>query len=235
MLTHYCRSIDAVANILKEGFAWVANPRRLAHLLMPHHDFSTREPQQFGMVSFTEIQPSTAAEHSEQFGAYGIMMTEKWAKAQKVQRVIYIDDEGPVSDMWLALFMKAYEDVKLSIGESDDAFRQMAYENKVIAGLVGAEIWPYLLQLYEYMEPAIVAHEREWRIVNEMPLYSIPASKVEAIAAVSPAHNWAKHVNVLRTSPESVRALVCPASARHSLLSAIPPEFRNVPLIETDG
>ena len=202
---------------------------------MSHHDFSLREPQQFGMVSFTEIEPADASAHAEQFGPFGIVMTEKWAKTQQAQRVIYIDEVGPVSDMWLVLFMKAYEDVKTSVGESEDAFRNMAFENKTIAGLVGAEIWPYLLQLYEYMEPGIVAHEREWRVVNKMPLYSLSPSREEAIAAVSPSQNWAKYVNVLRAPREGVRTLVCPASSREKLLSTIPEEFKSVPIIEAVG
>ncbi|MCU4118501.1 hypothetical protein N8A90_05310 [Variovorax sp. N23] len=235
MITHYCRSAKAVANILEYGFAWVANPRRLTHFLMPHHDFSSREPQQFGMVSFTDIEPADASAHAEQFGPFGIVMTEKWAKAQQAQRVIYVDEVGPVSDMWLALFMKAYEDVKTSIGESEDSFRTMAYENKVIAGLVGAEIWPYLLQLYEYMEPGIVAHEREWRVVNKEPIYSLSSSKTEAIAAVSPPQNWAKYLNVLHAPREGVRALVCPSSSREKVLATVPEGFKTVPIIETIG
>ena len=162
-------------------------------------------------------------------------MTDRWAKAQKAQRVIYVDEVGPVSDMWLALFTKAYEDMKTSIGESDDVFRKMAYENKVVAGLVGAEIFPYLLQLYEYMEPGIVAHEREWRVVKKEPLYSLSPSKTEAIAAVSPPQKWAKYLNALHAPREGVRALVCPAFSREKLLATLPEEFKVVPIIETVG
>jgi hypothetical protein len=54
-LTHYTRTIEAVANILTHGFAWVPNKRKLIQKFVPHHNFSGREPQQlFGMISFTE-------------------------------------------------------------------------------------------------------------------------------------------------------------------------------------
>ena len=47
-LTHYTGHIDAVVNILNNGFAWVNNERKLIRNLVPAHDFSEREPQQFG-------------------------------------------------------------------------------------------------------------------------------------------------------------------------------------------
>jgi len=49
-LTHYTRTIEAVANILTHGFAWVPNKRKLIQNFVPHHNFSGREPQQFGMI-----------------------------------------------------------------------------------------------------------------------------------------------------------------------------------------
>jgi hypothetical protein len=69
MLTHYTGDIQTVTNILREGFAWFCNRRRLADLLIPQHDDSTREPQQFGMISFTEIEPQRAKAHCDRFVA----------------------------------------------------------------------------------------------------------------------------------------------------------------------
>ena len=67
-LTHYTSSIEAICNILLNGFAYVPNKRQLISDLIPSHDFSKGEPQQFGMISFTELSPDRTKEHREKFG-----------------------------------------------------------------------------------------------------------------------------------------------------------------------
>lgn len=61
MLTHYTDRIEALVGILTNGFAWVPNRRDLMPILVPEHDFSRREPQQFGMISFTDLEPDNAS------------------------------------------------------------------------------------------------------------------------------------------------------------------------------
>ena len=234
MLTHYTRMPEAVANILVNGFAWLPNRRRLASLLMPEHDFSKREPQQFGMISFTEITPRDAKAHADEFGHFGIVVSESWAARQNAQRVIYVAQQGAATDAWCALFAIGYEDVRARIAYPDDGVWQMAYENKVIASAIaGSSLWANLLQIYEYMEPATVAHQREWRIVNSQPYYSLSESKAEAIQQVSPPQGWAKHLNVVTIDCADVEALVCPPGRSHDLAALLPESFRNVPIIET--
>lgn len=89
MLTHYTKKIDGVVNILSHGFAWVANRRNLVDILIPHHDYSEREPQQFGMVSFTEATPEEARSHSDAFGQYGIIVSDE---GNRGQTTIYLHD-----------------------------------------------------------------------------------------------------------------------------------------------
>ena len=151
-LTHYTNDISAILGILSNGFAWVPNKRRLIHLLVPDHDFSEREPQQFGMVSFTELAPKEAKKHYEMFGNYGITVSEAWARSHKVQKVVYIDKTGPVIDALAAIFQIGYKDLTAKIRFPDDAGWEIAYTNKVMGGVVGSSLWVNSLQLYD-VEP----------------------------------------------------------------------------------
>jgi hypothetical protein len=169
MITHYTHTAEAVANILMHGFAWLPNRRKLAELLVPWHDFLKREPQQFGMVSFTENQPAYAKAHCEEFGYFGIVVTEEWAIQKRAQRVIYVEANGPATDAWRNLFALGYGDLQSRIKYSDDGAWLMAYENKAAASAIaGSALWANLLQIWEYMEPASVSQQREWRVVKPL-------------------------------------------------------------------
>jgi hypothetical protein len=209
VLTHYTKTPDAVANILKHGFAWFPNRRHLTELLIPDRDFSKREPQQFGMISFTELEPASADPHRRQFGTFGIEVSERWTAENGVQRVIYVDERGPLTDALRVLFGIGYADVTRRIEQHpNDAGWLMAYENKHAAGAVaGSSLWAHLLQLWEYLEPAFSAPQREWRIVTPYPFYSLSEDKAKAIAQVSPPQNWAKFTNVLSIPRQDVLAL----------------------------
>lgn len=234
MLTHYTRTAEAVANILTHGFAWFPNRRRLAHLLVPWHDFSKREPQQYGMISFTENEPTHAKAHCEEFGYLGIVVSDKWAIEKNARRVIYVDEDGPTTEAWRNLFAIGYRDVHCRIKYPDDGGWLMAYENKAVASsIAGSVLWANLLQIWEYMEPASVARQREWRIVNPLPLYSLSESKTEAIHQVSPPQNWAKFTNVVPIPQNAVEALICPQCLVPELMSALPEGYRNITILES--
>lgn len=236
MLTHYTRNAGAVGNILAHGFAWLPNRRKLAHVLIPGHDFSRREPQQFGMISFTETEPPHVAAHSELFGHYGIVVSEAWATQKTAQRVIYVEEAGPVTEALKILFALGYADVTRKIKYPDDGGWLMAYENKVAASAIaGSTVWAHLLQLWEYLEPAASATQREWRVVNSEPFYSLSEDKVEAIAHVSPPQNWAKFTNVVPIPRSDVVALVCRANDRQELRAHLPPQYEDITIIETSG
>lgn len=236
MLTHYTRDPETVRQILTHGFMWFPNRRRLTELLMPGHDYSRREPQQYGMVSFTEIEPREAAAHRESFGHYGIVVSSEWAARQRAQRVIYVDEAGPLTEALQTLFRIGYHDVTARIRYPDDGVWLMAYENKAAASAIaGSRAWASLLQLWEYLEPASCAAQREWRIVNPEPFYSLSENKKVAIARVSPPHNWAKFSNLVPIKPEDVMALVCRPVDRSALEQNTPEPFRNVPVWFTGG
>ncbi len=237
MLTHYTNSIKGTVNILKNGFAWVANRRELTNTLFPPHDYSKREPQQFGMVSFTETQPGKVQKEINAFGRYGITVSNDWAIQQNVQRVTYVENEGPVTDSLRSIFKIGYHDCKARIKYPDDAAWQMAFENKAAAGAIaGAALWANLLQLYEYMESAQFASEREWRIVHPAPNYNLankPLSKV--IKDVSPPQGWGNYLSVVKVKPEDIEAIICPSSGVEKMKKELPAIFSTVRIIKTEA
>src|SRR5260370_34562109 len=194
-LTHYTGSIEAVVNILSKGFAWVPNKRNLVQNLLPALDFSEREPQEFGMISFTDRDPP-ALDHIGKFGEFGIVVSHAWARSQMAQRVLYVSEEGPVPIALHWLFTAGYEQLKAEIKYPSDAAAQMAFTNKTMAGVQGGALWSNLLTLYEYMEPADHAYQSEWRIVHTHPLYGYPSSKREIIQSVSPPTGWPQFFSV---------------------------------------
>ncbi len=234
-LTHYTRSAAAVVGILTNGFAWVPNRRDLISHLVPFHPFDDREPQQFGMISFTELEPNIAAAHRKDFGDFGISVSNIWAERHKAQKVIYVGRKGPVFDALSWLFRAGYEQVKASIEFPDDAALAMGYTNKEMAFVNGAPLWANLLQIYEYLEPIEHSCHQEWRIVHPHPYYSLAESKSDVIKTVSPPLGWSQHLNVLRVEPDDCVRLICPASGRDELSAGLPHGYREAPLQCLEG
>jgi hypothetical protein len=234
-LTHYTRSIEAVVGILCNGFAWVPNRRALISDLVPFHPFDEREPQQFGMISFTELEPGNAAAHRKAFGDFGISVSKTWAERHKAQKVIYVDRKGPIFEALRWLFQAGYEQLEAAIEYPDDAALRMAFTNKAMAGVAGGPLWAHLLQLYEYLEPIERSDQQEWRIVHPHPYYGLADSKSEIIKSVSPPQGWAKHLNVVPVEPGDVVQIIYPAPIRDDLRDILPEPYRDVPFQCLDG
>ncbi|BBO18679.1 conserved hypothetical protein [Candidatus Brocadia pituitae] len=231
-LTHYTRETTTVLNILSNGFAWVPNCRNLISYLIPDHDFSEREPQQFGMISFTELTPGEAVEHRKEFGNYGITVSENWTRKHRVQKVLYIDKSGgPIFDALSLIFKEGYNDVRSKIRFPDDAMWQMAYTNKAAAAITNSRLWIGLLQLYEYIEPIENAYQSEWRIIHPEPYYGYANTKAKIIKNVSPPQGWAKVLNVVTVQPEDVIGFVCPRGNQESLKSVLPKVYKTKPVV----
>lgn len=226
-LTHYTGSIDTVVKILTNGLAWVPNRRELIARLIPFHDFSDREPQQFGMISFTELSPEASAPVRRDFGNYGIMVSSEWAALQKAQKVLYVDYEGPVFENLSSLFQYAYGDLicssQLRVGEVS----LMAFTNRLMADETSAFLYGKLLRLYEYMELSVHSHQQEWRIANPEPLYGFKKTKPEIIENVSPPKGWAKIINLLRIEADNVVGFVCPVCEKQLLMDALPNPYKD--------
>jgi hypothetical protein len=242
-LTHYTHTVEAVVNILSNGFAWVPNKRRLIRNLIPAWPFGDYEPQPFGMISFTICDPPATPPHRTRFGQFGIVVSREWARSLSAQPVVYVPDDGPVADALRSLFTGGYDEVKSTIQNPDDAAERMAFTNKWMAKVQGAFPWSNLLTLYEYFEPAENAPQTEWRIVHPRPLYGYPSFESHGpewiksiIRKVSPPEKWARELNVVRLPVDAVVGFVCPREAEKSLLKALPMHFATKPrILHDDG
>jgi len=170
-LTHYTGEIDTIIKILNNGFAWVPNTRGLISDLLPFHNFKKREPQQFGMISFTELPPEGAQGPRQKFGNYGIVVSKEWAFSQNIQKVIYVANNGPLFDALQWIFQYAYNDLIRRSMKREGEISQMIFTNKARAAVADGMLYANLLQIYEYMEPIEHSNQQEWRIVNPSPLY----------------------------------------------------------------
>lgn len=225
-LTHYTAEIETVNKILNNGFAWIPNIRGLIADLLPFHDFKDREPQQFGMISFTDLPPEVAQGPRGKFGNYGTVVSKEWASSKNIQKVIYVDSKGPIFEALRWLFQYAYDDlVKRSLNREGEV-SQMIFTNKGRAAVAGGMLYAKLLELYEYVEPIEHSYQQEWRIVHPMPLYGYKETKQEIISNVSPPKGWGKFVHVLTLTPNDVVGFVCPAKERKFLQRALNHRYR---------
>src|SRR6202521_5535593 len=187
-------------------------------LLVPGHDFSKREPREFGMISFTDRSPLAAEKHRDKFGKFGIVVSQQWARTDKqvcgfqdikgawgAQRAIYLPEEGAVLDALRWLYTTAHDSVKDTGCYRDNDCAQLtptnAITNKAMAGIESQLLSSNLLTLYEYLEPEKNARQSQWRIVQPLPLY---VSKAKILGGISHPENWAKHINFLRPPDEAI-------------------------------
>jgi hypothetical protein len=217
-----------VRGILTNGFAFVPNRRELIARFVPEHDFGTKEPQQFGMVSFTQHDLDDAGPVRDAFGTYGIIVTMAWARSHQAQAVLYVPEEGPIFEAFTSLFTSAYRSTKERIPYPNDAFWAIAYTNRW-SGL-GAPEYAALLGLYEFMEPSRHSYQSEWRIAQKVPLSGYPETTAEVIANVSPPQGWAKLLNVITVRPTDVAGFVCPEPEVATLQRVLPEAFANHPI-----
>lgn len=227
-LTHFTNSKKSLLNILEHGFAWMRNDRVVIELLLPDVDFSAREPQSFGQVCFTENTFESNRDHTKFFGAYGIQVTPEWAARHQAQPVIYVSDSGPVLNSLRFLFQQAYGKAKAEELYPDDLARQQWMVSAPMAGVTGKPLYAALLNLYQFMEPAQHSAEREWRIVNPNPDWSISSSSEKAKRNVSPPQGWATKLHVVPIEPEDVVALFCRKQDKDALAEALQDKFKQV-------
>lgn len=223
-LVHYTRDPTTVSSILDNGFLLVPNGRGLIQKLLNTKQFAKREPQQFGMVSFTELQTAEAFHHRESFGDYGIAVSWEWALRQNAQRVIYLGD-GTVMNAFAWLFQLAKQELQR---KSPEPVAEFTLANRAAAGLY-SQMYAHLLTLYEFMEPERNSSQVEWRIVNSLPHYMDLTDRAAMIEKlVRQAVTW--KIGTIRVDPEDVTMLIAPRSKIRDLRSVIPSAFRGIPI-----
>lgn len=229
LLLHYTKSPEIVASILKNGFMLVPNRRHLINALLDNKDgFQRREPQQFGMVSFTELRRDDAAEHRESFGDYGIAVRWEWAQCHDAQRVIYIGD-GPVFRAFAWLFQYGRQELERACPEP---VTEAHLTNRAVAALYD-QVYAKLLTLYEYMEPERNSSQVEWRIVNRLPYHHDLADWDRLLKEL--LSYASKGIDTIKLTPSDVDFLVCPRRCVRQLRAALPEGFRDVPVVPCGG
>jgi hypothetical protein len=224
-LVHYTKTPQVVSAILRAGFLLVPNRRDLIQRLIRTREFISREPQQFGMVSFTELRVEDATGHRETFGEYGIVMSWEWVIEHAAQRVMYIG-EGSVLQTFSWLFEFATQELERNSG---DKAPQFAGFSKVAAGAY-SQLYMHLLTLYEFMEPERNSSQVEWRIVNTLP-HSVDLSDREAMMRklIAEASTW--NTGTVKVEAEDIVMIVAPLKHIEELRGQIPASFRGVPIV----
>lgn len=235
MFTHYTGEVETVRKILKNGFAWVPNRRGLISDLLPYQDFTEREPQQFGMISFTELPPEAAQGPRHAFGKYGIVVAKEWAFSHNIQKVIYVATGGPVFEAMRWIFQYAYGDLLKRSLNREGEVTPMAFTNKARAAVAGGTLYAKLLEIYKYMEPIKHSYQQEWRIVHPMPLYGYGETKQEIIKNVTPPRGWAKFVHVLTITPTDVIGFICPTTERDIFQGALDRLYKDKHIYTFEG
>lgn len=231
-LVHYTDSPATVTSILENGFLLVPNKRYLINALLGEELFSDREPQEFGMVSFTQLPIGSSAAHREHFGSFAVVVSWEWALANGTQRVIYVDERGPIAETFAWLFRYAKQELERA--EAGKPSR-MTLENKAFGSWSQSTIWSRLLNLYEFMEPERNSAQVEWRIVNDLPQYHQVATRVELIAELLATTKLWKNMGSVRVTPQDIIAFICPRSHRAALAAALPEQFAAIPILTHRG
>jgi len=104
----------------------------------------------------------------------------------------------------------------------------MMFNNQAVARVLGAPEWSDLLAIYQFMARADDQWENEWRIVNQLPDYSIGKTSAAAIPQVCPPQGWATVMNVIKPPPEAVLHLVAPKENVADLRAALPEPFKQI-------
>jgi hypothetical protein len=202
---HYTSSLEGLLGILKHGF--IINPcrRKTLELFTDRSEFIRREPQYFGMVCLHGFKVKPSFRYWEKYGPFGIEMSPCWVAEQGFQKVRYIKKHGKELDGIKVFFDEAIEELDDIVNSQypEDEFRQMAYTNKIIAGVLGARKWTEFLTNFENMEPYENSYECEWRFSRPDPLYNddrIPS----VVDNLNNDRGWSKHIYPLKFSGSDV-------------------------------
>ena len=190
-LVHYTASPEIVASILTHGFLLVPNKRFLINAMLGEDLFDDREPQEYGMVSFTQLPVNQASLHRQNFGPFGLVVTWEWALEHDAQRVTYVDLQGPVASEFAWLFRFARQEYERA---AQSRVHARDLENKAAASFARSTVWSRLLTLYEYMEPERNSSQVEWRIVNGLPQYHSGSTRAEVVSELlASAKRWGEY------------------------------------------
>lgn len=150
---HYTKDIEVLKTILKEGFKvkYCYEKVRSSQKGFIHAAFP--------MVSFCDIPLSQVKEHLDSYGYYGIGLKKEWAKSNKLNPVLYFDENSELMNFFREEFGRLLQKVnkgELQKSDYEHLFKIMSYSKNYEGDLnrVNGTIKNY--RFY---------NEREWRFV----------------------------------------------------------------------
>ncbi len=233
VLVHFTKHARTVGSILERGLLLIHSDRGLIREFVDDPAFEKKEPQEFGMTSFTELGLSDLTSHRSIYGDFGIAVDLTRAVEKGAQRVIYVPSSGPIFEAFRWLFRLGFQELQ-DMAAKRGGFG-MAYTSKAMARVGGAHLWATLLTLYEYFQPEPNAGEVEWRIVNKSPLSHPTKDKSEIIKTLlNMPEAWLRSMGSVPLEPYDVLSLVCPAERKTELGALLPERFRDVAITSSE-
>lgn len=234
-LVHYTSRRTLLKILENDAFWYIHNDRQVLDRLLPGADLGGHEPEQFGAVSFTSAPVHLAGPVREDFGPFGVAVSDTWARRVGAQPVIYVPPEGPVLQALQRLFESGAAGLRVELAkERGDPFAEFyqSVPNKRIVGLLGeGALWSTLMTLFEHMEPAENSRQQEWRAVQPEPFHFSGDTKADHLEeAAHDAETW--RLRQLEFEPQDTEYLVCPDGEAPRLNGDLPRRYRGV-LIRT--
>ena len=236
-LTHYTKDKQTVLQILTRGFAYSPCKRKVIFDFIPELKGKIVEPQQFGSISFTDLNYINAKKFRNHFGRFGIGVSMNWAFKHDINKVMYIGKTGSLFESFKFIFRKGIQNFEENAIRRGDALTKMSYENKRMAAIKGGLLYSNLLSLFEFMEPLENAWQSEWRIANKSPDYGFrPTDDIDQnrkinLEQVRDPKGWNTILKFTRINPEDITAFYCPFWQYFGFCHMLPEEYRSIRII----
>jgi len=195
-LFHFTKSLDVLKSILKSGFYPRYSLEDINWMGFQGVDFVA-----FPVVCFCDIPLSRITDHVNFYGQFGIGMTQEWAKANRLNPVIYVSHTSDVAE----ILKKVNEASSLaSTSSSDSSFTDNAGRlfghTKPLSGTMVLQGKPVVKEFYQ---------ESEWRHLASHPQVPDNLNKVKFNnpADVDAANQLAAQHAALSFTPSDVKYL----------------------------
>lgn len=220
-LIHFTRE-EGLIGILHNGFALMPCDRLLLDDLFGGERPFKGDPQNFGMVCFTDA-PFNKAGPVRKKGDYGIAVKFAWAEQHGVRKVRYISRLYA----WFMRFRfrKEMEHLSQQIDFPKDEGLKLAYKNKEFAAFMGAPGYGAALDDYEFMQTVRDKKQREWRITQPLPFDNSMPGEIPS------PEGWG-FLYFKKLEASDIEFLMCPTGKTKYILDKVPEQFRSLKIVE---
>lgn len=216
---------SALIGILKTGFALMPCDRRLLDDLFGTNRPFEGDPQNFGMVCFTEA-PLNKSKEIRKKGDYGIAVKMEWALDKGIRKVKYLGRSE--THLLREKYKRAIRQMQNAIRFPDDEGLKLAFKNKEFAAFLGAPAYAALLDEYEYSQTLRDEKQMEWRITQHHPFYNAEPGVVPS------AEGWGGILFYVKFDLQDVAYLVSPSGKHKELRRDLPRKFRQLEIRTVD-